>query len=47
VTGEKYVNASLQAARLALFTIYYKDNVADMRQTKNNTKLENPKTTRD
>jgi len=42
VTGEKYVNASLQAARLALFTIYYKDNVADMRQTI--TKLENPKT---
>jgi hypothetical protein len=30
VTGEKYANAPLQAARLALFTIYYKDNVADM-----------------
>jgi len=47
VAREKYVNASLQAARLATFTIYYKDKVADMQQTMNNTKLENPKTTRD
>ena len=47
VAREKYINASLQAARLAAFTIYYKDSVADMQQTRNNTKLENPKTTRD
>jgi hypothetical protein len=46
VTGEKYVNKCFTAS-LALSTKYYKDKVPDMRQTGNNTKLENLKSTGD